>query len=151
MIKARVDDFLVCGLTDNNMQAIASGKPVTFNLKDVGLDDYEIGVFNGRSTEDMYVEISSLGKIDSSVTDDNGSIMVKVSGKELLLIGLTDENMNYLKENNALQFNLSKMDVGKVEILIFNGRTEEHMYMQLRDNISPVTTVIKGGLPNNRN
>lgn len=150
MIKAKIDKYAVLGLSDANMERLAMGRPIKFDMKEMGFREYGLGIFNGRTREQMHIDVALLGSVDSYSNEDNGSVIVKIAGQDLVLIGLDDENMKHIKSGLPLQFNLNKVDVGDIEVLIYNGRTENDMYMQLRDNISPVSTIIKGS-PTSKN
>lgn len=58
--------------------------------------------------------------------------MVKVKsstqdGKDIMILGLSDINMSRLAKGEPIRFNASTMGLPEMEIIIFNGRTEEEM------------------------
>jgi hypothetical protein len=67
--------------------------------------------------------------------------MIKLRKGNLILLGLSDENMNRLKIDNPIKFNLKELGLQDIDVVIFNGRTEEGMYMEFRDGIGPDTEV----------
>jgi hypothetical protein len=57
--------------------------------------------------------------------------MLKAKKGDLYVLGLSDENMKRLKDDQPIKFNLSELGLGKGEILIFNGRDETTMALML--------------------
>lgn len=61
MIKAKTDDTIILGLSDENMKRLKNDQPIKFNLKDLGLDlDMNVLIFNGRTEESMYIDLIDL-------------------------------------------------------------------------------------------
>lgn len=52
-------------------------------------------------------------------------------GKDMLLLGLSDENMKRLKDGQPIKFNAKDVGFPHMEIMIFNGRTEAEMYEEI--------------------
>lgn len=60
----------------------------------------------------------------------------------LVILGLSDSNMRIMDRkggNNPIKLNLSEVGLDDIEIIIFNGESEEKMYMEMRDGIGPNT------------
>lgn len=60
-----------------------------------------------------------------------------------IIIGLSDENMRRLADNNPIKFNLRDLNLPDREVFIFNGRTEDSMSEQLVDLMDLKKTNIK--------
>lgn len=70
--------------------------------------------------------------------------MIKAKKGNTVILGLSDENMRRLKNGEPIKFNMKKdLDMEDVDIVIFNGRTEESMYEEMADHISLDHTKIK--------
>lgn len=70
--------------------------------------------------------------------------MIKVKKGNTIMLGLSDMNIERLKAGQPILFNLkeSKLADLDVNILIFNGATEESMYMDMIDDIGPNTILV---------
>lgn len=69
--------------------------------------------------------------------------MLKVKKGDTVLLGLSDINMQRLKEGQPIKFNMSELDLPPMEVVIFNGRTEDSMFLSLDANIDLDKTKIK--------
>lgn len=68
--------------------------------------------------------------------------MIKALTGNKIVLGLSDENLKRLnrKNNNEpIKFNLKDLNLGDIEVFIFNGETEETMYKEMMDKIGPDT------------
>lgn len=65
--------------------------------------------------------------------------MIKTRKDNLVILGLSDENMKRLAAGQPIKINLKDLDLPDIEIVIFNGRTEETMYLAMLDLIGPKT------------
>lgn len=52
MIKARANGVLVFGLSDLNLELLCAGRPISFDLAELGLPPQRVIIFHGR-TEDV--------------------------------------------------------------------------------------------------
>jgi hypothetical protein len=68
--------------------------------------------------------------------------MIKAKKGNLLILGLSDENMERLKKGEPIKFNLNELGAGDQDVLIFNGRTEQSMYEEMKEYIHPLKTVL---------
>lgn len=62
--------------------------------------------------------------------------MIKVKGKntsggDIIILGLSDENMKRLSKGEPIKFNLTDLDMPSCDVFIFNGATEFEMKRQL--------------------
>jgi hypothetical protein len=57
MIKAKKGNRLILGLSDENLRRLKGGEPISFNLKEVGFDDIEVIIFNGKDEQTMQQEL----------------------------------------------------------------------------------------------
>ena len=74
--------------------------------------------------------------------------MVLAKKEGLIVIGLSDENMTRLKNGEPIVFDLNKLelneeDVKSTKVIIFNGTSEESMFMQFIDQIDLQKTKMK--------
>jgi len=69
--------------------------------------------------------------------------MIKARSGNTIILGLSDENMKRLSRNGAnqpIKFNLKDLDLeDDIDVVIFNGETEESMYTEMLDLIGPKT------------
>lgn len=66
--------------------------------------------------------------------------MIKAVAGNAVILGLSDENMKRLSEGKPIKFNLKDLNLPiDLDIVIFNGRTEEEMYKDFLDKIGPNT------------
>ena len=71
--------------------------------------------------------------------------------RKLLAIGITDANIEKLKEDKPIfkmaeEFNLSKFECN--DIMIFYGKTEQEIYKHLKDNgVLKDTKIVQYGKP----
>ncbi len=61
----------------------------------------------------------------------------------LIILGLSDQNLERLKKDQPIKFNLQELGLGDIDVLIFNGKDEQEMYKMLKDQINPLTTIIQ--------
>ncbi len=57
-----------------------------------------------------------------------GGEMMKLKKGNLVVLGLSDENMKRLSKGEPIKFNLQSLEMPNIDIFIFNGRTEESMF-----------------------
>jgi len=68
--------------------------------------------------------------------------MVKALKGNMIVLGLSDENMKRLKQDQPIKFNLKELGLGDYDVFIFNGKTEQSMYEQMKEAIDPLKTKI---------
>lgn len=69
--------------------------------------------------------------------------MIKAKKDNVLILGLSDENLTRLKKGQPIKFNLNELGMEDIEVVIFNGKDEQEMYKLIKDKINPFTTVMK--------
>jgi hypothetical protein len=74
--------------------------------------------------------------------------MIKAKTKDTIILGLSDENIKRLQNNEPILFDLDILEIKPEElpgmkVLIFNGRTEESMYESMLDGIDLKKTKLK--------
>ena len=69
--------------------------------------------------------------------------MIKAKKGNQLILGLSDENMRRLKNNEPISFNLKEVGFGDIDVFIFNGRTEYDMKNEMTHMIHPYKTIQK--------
>jgi len=57
--------------------------------------------------------------------------MIKAKKDNVLFFGLSDRNMELLKAGKPIAFNHKEAKLSEDDIVIFNGRTEESMLLDL--------------------
>jgi hypothetical protein len=64
MIKARKEDLILLGLSDENMKRLKAGQPIKFKLSELKLtkdfDDYEVLIYNGRTENTMWAALNQM-------------------------------------------------------------------------------------------
>lgn len=63
MLKARSGDDLIFGLSMRNIQLLLDGKPISIDLRDVGLEKGRVMIFYGTTEEAMKAELEQAGMI----------------------------------------------------------------------------------------
>lgn len=56
MLKARSGDNLIFGLSARNVQLLMEGKPISIDLRDLGLEKGRVMIFYGETEEAMKAE-----------------------------------------------------------------------------------------------
>lgn len=74
--------------------------------------------------------------------------MIKAKKGNMIILGLSDENIERLKSGQPIKFNLKELGLSDMEVLIFNGKTEQVMYEMIKDSIHPYNTIIKNSKAN---
>lgn len=69
--------------------------------------------------------------------------MIKAKKGYQLILGLSDENIRRLKNDEPIKFNMKDVGFGDIEVFIFAGKDEQTMQQQLKHAIHPYKTVIK--------
>lgn len=69
--------------------------------------------------------------------------MIKAKKDNVMVLGLSDENMRRLKEGEPIKFNMAELGFSDIEVFIFNGRTEQEMQQLFKDKIHPFLTILK--------
>lgn len=70
--------------------------------------------------------------------------MIKLRKGNLIVLGLSDENMKRLNRKTGdqpIKFNLKDLGMDDIDVIIMNGETEQQMYMQARVFIGPDTDI----------
>ena len=52
------------GLSDENVRRLTQDQPIKFNLKELGLMDLDVVIFNGKTEEEITKMMSDAGLID---------------------------------------------------------------------------------------
>jgi len=70
--------------------------------------------------------------------------MIKAKKGNMLVIGLSDENLKKLKADQPIKFNMKEVGFDQdVDVFIFNGKDEQTMFQMLKASINPLKTVFK--------
>ncbi len=60
----------------------------------------------------------------------------------MLILGLSHENLDRLKADQPIKFNLKELNMGDVEVMIFAAKDESTMINLMYDGIGP-NTILK--------
>jgi len=69
--------------------------------------------------------------------------MIKARQAKEIILGLSDENLERLKKDQPIKFNLSELGFGDIDVFIFNGKDNQKMMEMLKGAIDPFSTIIK--------
>lgn len=69
--------------------------------------------------------------------------MVKALKGNMIVIGLSDENINRLKQDQPIKFNLQELGLPDYDVLIFTAKDEQTMYEMMKPTINPLKTILK--------
>lgn len=61
MLKARSGDDLIFGLSARNVELLMEGKPISIDLRDLGLEKGRVMIFYGKTETDMKAELEVAG------------------------------------------------------------------------------------------
>lgn len=76
--------------------------------------------------------------------------MIKAKQGNLMILGLSEENIDRLKKDEPISFNMKELGFPDIEVFIFTGKTEHEMKLLFKDKIHPLkTVVIDSNAPNN--
>lgn len=73
MIKAIQGNRIILGLSDENIRRLQKDEPIKFNLKELGFEDFEVLIFNGKTEQDMQKTLIDAGLIHPTKTKMNDS------------------------------------------------------------------------------
>ncbi len=68
MIKALHGNRIILGLSDENLRRLQNDEPIVFNLQELGLPDYEVVIFNGKTEQTMETDMKKAGLIHPTKT-----------------------------------------------------------------------------------
>jgi len=68
MIKALKGNMIMLGLSDENVKRLTNDQPIKFNLKELGLFDYEVVIFHGKTEQEMAKMMKDAGLIHPTKT-----------------------------------------------------------------------------------
>lgn len=68
MMKAKMGNMIILGLSDENMKRLSQNQPIKFNLKEMGLDDMDVLIFNGKDEQAMKKMMIDAGLIHPTKT-----------------------------------------------------------------------------------
>jgi len=69
--------------------------------------------------------------------------MIKAKMGTTLILGLSDENLRRLKNDEPIKFNMKEVGFGDIDVFIFNGKDEQSMKQMMNKSIHPYKTIIK--------
>lgn len=69
--------------------------------------------------------------------------MVKILANKHVILGLSDINLELLRQGKPIKLNLSELGLPDQPIFIIHGETEQKMKEQFKEFIDPFNTVIK--------
>ena len=60
--------------------------------------------------------------------------MIKLRKGNKIVLGLSDENIRRLKDNQPIKFNMSELNIGDYDLFIIHGKTEESIMDMVLDS-----------------
>ena len=63
MLKARSGENLIFGLSLRNVQLLMDGKPISIDLRDLGMKEGRVLLFYGATEEAMKAELEKVGMV----------------------------------------------------------------------------------------
>lgn len=71
--------------------------------------------------------------------------MIKALKGNMIILGLSDENVKRLTNDQPIKFNLKELGLSDMDVFIFHGKTEQVMQKMMKDAglIHPTKTIIK--------
>lgn len=68
MMKAKADKMIILGLSDENIKRLKQNQPIKFNLKEFGMQDMDVLIFNGKDEFTMKKMMFEAGLINPDKT-----------------------------------------------------------------------------------
>lgn len=68
--------------------------------------------------------------------------MIKAKKENMMILGLSYENLRRLKNDEPIKFNMTDLGFGNIEVLIFTAKDEATMIDMMRDSIGPETKIL---------
>lgn len=68
--------------------------------------------------------------------------MIKAVKGNIILLGLTDENLRRLQANQPIKFNTKELGIGDFEVIILHGKDEDSITDLIAPMIGPKTKII---------
>ncbi len=156
MIKAKVGNTIILGLSDINIEKLKNNEPILFNLKEAGIEDIDVNVmiFNGRTEESMMESMMKDMSLDTKIrTNDDvnfkvgkymfnqnkrtltlNSIEKKLTNKEAHLLKMLCTNPDGLDRNVALK------EIWR-DVNYYNGRSMDVYIAKLRSFLKQDTSI----------
>jgi len=146
MIKAKVGNTIILGLSDKNIEKLKNNEPILFNLKEAGIEDIDANVmiFNGRTEESMMETMMKDMSLDTKIrTNDEvnfkiGKYMFNENKRILTLNSidkkLTNKETQLLKMlcmNTELERNVALKEIWR-DINYYNSRSMDVYITKLR-------------------
>lgn len=69
--------------------------------------------------------------------------MIKALKGNMIVLGLSAENIKRLKQNQPIKFNLQDLGLPDFDVFIFTAKDEQTMYEMMKSTIHPIKTIIK--------
>lgn len=69
--------------------------------------------------------------------------MLKAIAGSNLILGLSEKNLELLKTDKPIKFNLKDLGLQDMNVIIFYGKTEQELMSLVKDGITGATTIIK--------
>lgn len=74
--------------------------------------------------------------------------MIKIKKGNVLVFGITDANIERLKNDEPIKFNLNELGMDDTTVYICHGKDEQALYEQFKGGINPFKTIIKDSRAN---
>jgi len=71
VVKARSGDYVILGLSDGNLNLLRAGKPIMFNLSEVGLGQGKLIIMWGRTELEIVEQLNIKAQVGHGETTDN--------------------------------------------------------------------------------
>ena len=71
MIKAKQGNRVILGLSDENLKRLKENLPIKFNLQELGMDDIEVVIFNGKDEQVMQQMMKSASHPHKTIIKDD--------------------------------------------------------------------------------
>jgi hypothetical protein len=68
--------------------------------------------------------------------------MIKLRKGNVLIFGITDKNVEKLKKDQPIKFNLNELGMDDITVFIVHGKDEQKLYEMFKDQIDPLKTII---------
>lgn len=71
MMKAKIGNTMVLGLSDKNLELLKAGKPIKFNMDEIGMGDIIVLIFNEKDEDAMREKMKDMINPKTTIVHDN--------------------------------------------------------------------------------
>lgn len=122
-----MDNLIILGLSDMNIHRLIDEHPIMFNLKELELRDVDVVI----AYAPPYIVTPKI------------LVPKNYKRRETIVFGLTNKDIAYVECGKSITYKMDEFGLVGKSFFVFNGRTEESMYIEMLDLIDLEKTKMK--------